>query len=83
MTDFDSVDFFTDQSLVPDPQPFYDHLRRQCAIVREPHHGVMVVTAYREAAAILKDEDAFSACVAVGGPFPHCRSNREATTSGR
>ncbi|APA74587.1 cytochrome P450 [Mycobacterium avium subsp. hominissuis] len=70
MTDFDSVDFFTDQSLVPDPQPFYDHLRRQCAIVREPHHGVMVVTAYREAAAILKDEDAFSACVAVGGPFP-------------
>lgn len=70
MTDFDSVDFFTDQSVVSDPQPYYDHLRSQCSIAREPHHGVMVVTGYREAAAILKDDDAFSACVAVGGPFP-------------
>ena len=26
-TDFDSVDYFTDQSLVPDPHPYYDHLR--------------------------------------------------------
>jgi cytochrome P450 len=70
VTDFHSVDFFTDQSLVSDPQPYYDHLRSQCAIAREPHHGVMVVTGYREAAAILKDDDSFSACVAVGGPFP-------------
>jgi cytochrome P450 len=70
VTDFDSVDFFTDQSLVSDPQPYYDHLRSQCPVAREPHHGVMVVTGYREAAAILKDDDAYSACVAVGGPFP-------------
>ena len=26
-TDFDSVDYFTDPSLVPDPHPYFDHLR--------------------------------------------------------
>lgn len=70
VTDLDSVDFFTDQSVVSDPQPYYDHLRSQCPIVREPHYGVMAVTGHKEAGAILKDDDTFSACVAVGGPFP-------------
>ena len=27
MTNFDSVDYFTDQSLVPDPHPYFDYLR--------------------------------------------------------
>jgi hypothetical protein len=26
-TDYDSVDYFTDPSLVPDPHPYYDHIR--------------------------------------------------------
>ncbi|MDT5018826.1 MAG: hypothetical protein QOD39_4986, partial [Mycobacterium sp.] len=25
-TDYDSVDYFTDPSLVPDPHPYYDHV---------------------------------------------------------
>jgi len=28
-TDYDSVDYFTDQSLVPDPHPYYDHIREK------------------------------------------------------
>ena len=27
MTNFDSVDYFTDQSIVPNPHPYFDHLR--------------------------------------------------------
>ena len=70
VTDFDSVDFFTDPSLVPDPHPYFDYLRDKGPVVREPHHGVVAVTGYDEAMALYKDIDSFSSCVAVGGPFP-------------
>lgn len=68
--DFDTVDYFTDQSLVPDPHPYFDHLRSKCPVVREPHYGVLTITGYDEANAVLKDADTFSSCIAVGGPFP-------------
>ena len=29
MSNYDSIDFFTDQSLVPDPHPYFDYLRSQ------------------------------------------------------
>ena len=41
MSDFDTVDYFTDQSLVPDPHPYFDHLRSKCPVVREPNYGVL------------------------------------------
>ncbi len=31
---FDSVDFFTDPSLVPDPHPYFDYLRSQNPVLR-------------------------------------------------
>lgn len=68
MNDYDSVDFFTDQSLIPDPYPYFDHLRAKCPIVHEPHQGVLAVTGHAEALAVYKDP-AFSACVSVAGPF--------------
>ncbi|BBX11637.1 cytochrome P450 [Mycobacterium novum] len=68
MSDFESVDFFTDQSLIPDPYPYFDHLRAKCPIVHEPHQGVLAVTGHAEALAVYKDP-AFSACVSVAGPF--------------
>jgi len=70
MTDFDTVDYFTDPSLVPDPHPYFDHLRSKCPVVKEPHYGVLAVTGFDEATTILKDTDEFSSCIAVGGPFP-------------
>jgi cytochrome P450 len=70
MTDFDTVDFYTDPSLVPDPHPYFDHLRSKCPVVREPHYGVLAVTGFDEATTILKDADTFSACISVAGPFP-------------
>jgi cytochrome P450 len=70
MTDFDTVDFYTDPSLVPDPHPYFDHLRSKCPIVREPHYGVLAITGFEEATTVLKDAETFSACVSVAGPFP-------------
>ena len=70
MSNFDSIDFFTDPSLVPDPHPYFDYLRSQNPVLRLPHYGVVAVTGYEEATAVYKDTDTFSNCVALGGPFP-------------
>lgn len=69
-TTFDSIDFFTDPSLVPDPYPYFDYLRSQGPVFRLPHYGVIAVTGHEEANAVYKDPDTFSNCVALGGPFP-------------
>ncbi|HEU4362597.1 MAG TPA: cytochrome P450 [Mycobacterium sp.] len=68
MSGFGSVDFFIDQSLIPDPYPYFDYLRSKCPVLREPHQGVYAVTGYAEALAVYKDP-AFSSCVSVAGPF--------------
>lgn len=68
MTDFETVDFFTDESLVPDPYPYFDHLRSKCPVVQATPFNVLAVTGYDEALAVYKDP-AFSSCVSVAGPF--------------
>src|SRR5262245_49589094 len=69
MAEFDG-DFFRDQSFVPDPYPYFDHLRSGCPVQREPHHDVMMVTGYDEAIEVYADNATFSSCNAVTGPFP-------------
>jgi cytochrome P450 len=66
----ESKDFFTDISLVSDPSPFFHQLRSKCPVLREPHHGAMMVTGYAEALEVFKQRDVFSSCVAVTGPIP-------------
>lgn len=68
MSEFESVDFFTDLSLIPDPYPYFDHLRARCPVLPRPDQGVMAVTGHAEALAVYKDP-AFSSCVSVAGPF--------------
>ncbi|HMG27531.1 MAG TPA: cytochrome P450 [Acidimicrobiia bacterium] len=70
MTDFDNVDFFRDETVVPDPYPYFDALREQCAVLRESHHDVVMVTGYEEATAVYHDTATFSSCNSVTGPFP-------------
>jgi cytochrome P450 len=70
MSNYDSVDFFTDPSLVPDPHPYFDYLRSRNPVMRLPHYNVVAVTGYDEATAVYKDPDTFSNIVALGGPFP-------------
>jgi cytochrome P450 len=68
VSDFESVDYFTDPSLVPDPYPYFDFLRSRCPVARESHQGVLAITGHQEALAVYRDP-AFSACVSVVGPF--------------
>ena len=69
MSDFDDVNFFRSRALTIDPYPFFDHLREQCPVLREPHKGVFMVTGYGEAVGVYSDHTTFSSCNAVSGPF--------------
>ncbi len=69
MDSFESVDFFTDDSVANDPYPYYEELRARCPVQPTGHHEVVAVTGYLEAAQIYRDNDAFSACNVVAGPF--------------
>jgi cytochrome P450 family 150 subfamily A5 len=68
--DFDATNFFRTRSLYQDPYPYYEYLRAQGPVWREPHQGVVMVTGYEEAMAVYRDPEAFSSCNAVSGPFP-------------
>ncbi|HTR68846.1 MAG TPA: cytochrome P450 [Mycobacteriales bacterium] len=70
MSDPDAVDFFRDNSLIADPYPYYAQLRERCPVHREPHHDVVMVTGYDEAAQVFSDSDTFSSATSVTGPFP-------------
>ena len=67
---FDELDFFLGDALVDDPYPYFDFLREQCPVRREPHHDVVMVTGYEEAVTVYNDAAAFSSCNSVTGPFP-------------
>ncbi|MGH9090482.1 MAG: cytochrome P450 [Acidimicrobiales bacterium] len=67
--DLDAIDYFRTDALYTDPYPYWDHLRRQCPVAREPHRGVYMVTGYDEAIAVYHDQATFSNCVAAIGPF--------------
>ena len=70
MTDFEASDFFRGRDLIAEPYDYFDWLRTQCPVHREPHHDVMMVTGYDEAAAIYANTSAFSSCNSPTGPFP-------------
>jgi cytochrome P450 family 150 subfamily A5 len=70
MADTDAMNFFRDKDLVVDPYPYFEALRQECPVRREPHHGVMMVTGYDEALQVYNDTETFSSCISVTGPFP-------------
>lgn len=66
----DGVDFFHDAAMVADPYPVLERMRTTSPVLREPSQGVVVVTGYREALAIVADHESFSSCNTVTGPTP-------------
>ena len=70
MTDVDAINFFRDDEMVADPYPYYEALRSECPVRREPHENVVMVTGYEEATAVFNDTTTFSSCTSVTGPFP-------------
>ena len=69
MSDWTTIDFFSDQSLVEDPYPYFDTLRSQCPVLNLPHLGVVAVTGYDALGEVYRDTDTFSSCNSVVGPF--------------
>jgi cytochrome P450 len=70
MVDVETVDFFTERTLVNDPYPYFDELRGRCPVHPVAHPGVVSVTGYAEAMEVYRDDQAFSSCNAASGPFP-------------
>ena len=70
MTDVDAVNFFRDDEMIADPYPYYEALRGECPVRREPHENVVMITGYEEATAVFNDTTTFSSCTSVTGPFP-------------
>lgn len=69
MTDFATADFFTDSELLADPFAYYEYVRAQGPVWKDPHHGSYLVTGYDEICAVYRDPDTFSSCNSFGGPF--------------
>src|SRR5215470_15138298 len=70
MDDVDAYDFFRGDELLADPYPYFDALRAECPVRREPHHDVVMITGHDEAVAVYNDAERFSSCTSVTGPFP-------------
>src|SRR5436305_1148297 len=69
MGEFETVNFFKDRAIHDDPYGYYDWLRGQSPVWREPHYGVFMVTGFEEAIAVYHDPGTFSSCNTVSGPF--------------
>jgi cytochrome P450 len=69
MSNYDSIDFLTEESLLEDPYPYFDHLRSKCPVQPTAHRGVVAVTGYDEVSEIFRDNETFSNCLTVVGPF--------------
>ena len=69
MTDWQTTDFFFDETLVEDPYPYFEALRSECPVLMLPHLGVVAVTGYDETTEVYRDNETFSSCNSVIGPF--------------
>ncbi|MFN2196048.1 MAG: hypothetical protein ACK2UW_07995, partial [Anaerolineales bacterium] len=70
--DFEAYDFFRSDRFVNDPYSYFDYLREQSPVLREPHQGIFMVTGYDEAVEIYNDSGRFSSCMSTTGPFAGC-----------
>ena len=69
MSDWETIDFFTDQSLVEDPYAYFDELRAAGPVLPLPHLGVVAITGYDELNEVYHDPETFSSCNSVVGPY--------------
>ena len=70
--DFDAHDFFRSDRFIADPYAYFDYLRAQSPVLREPHQGVVMVTGYNEALEVYNDPERFSSVMSTTGPFAGC-----------
>jgi len=62
-------DFFSDMSVIDNPQTYFAEMRAKCPVLREPYQGSIMVTGFDEVTEVLTRRDGtFSAAVNVLGP---------------
>ena len=72
MIAFERADYFHDASISSDPYAYWDFVREQGPVWREPHHDVALIARYDDVVSVYRDNDSWSACNTVAGldPFP-------------
>ena len=68
MTDFTTIDYFSDESVAADTYPYFDFLLEGRRVWREPYHEVVMVAGHEEVLAVMRDTASFSNCNIVAGP---------------
>lgn len=64
-------DFYSDPEVIDRPREYFAQLRDLCPVMREQHHGSMMVSGYDEVVEVLTSrDDTFSSAVSVLGPLP-------------
>ena len=70
LSDWKTIDFFTDESLVEDPYPYFDAAaRRSARCCRSPTSASWRSPATTRPTEVYRDTDTFSSCNSVVGPF--------------
>ncbi len=69
MSEFNTVKFLSDESLIADPYEYIAERRARCPLNLDPEQRLLAVTGYDAAMAVYRDAQGFSACNAVIGPF--------------
>jgi cytochrome P450 len=65
------TDFFTDPAVIADPKAYFDRMRAKCPVLKERHHGTLMVTGYDAVMEVLNRRDeVFSSAPSVVGPIP-------------
>jgi cytochrome P450 family 150 subfamily A5 len=72
MSEFENANFFTDRSIQDDPYPYFDWVRAQSPVWREPHYGVFMITGHAEAMAVYGDPAVFPPDDPPGGTYSSC-----------
>lgn len=72
MSEFENVNFFTDRAVQDDPYPYFDWVRSQSPVWREPNYGMFIVTGHQEAMAVYSDPATFPENEPASGTFSSC-----------
>lgn len=72
MSEFEHANFITDRSIQDDPYPYFDWVRHQGPVWREPHFGMYMITGHPEAMAIYSDPAAFPEGAPASGTYSSC-----------
>ena len=72
MSEFESANFFADRSIQDDPYPYFDWVRAQSPVWREPNYGLYIITGHPEAMAIYGDPASFPPNDPPSGTFSSC-----------